>query len=140
MKAEIIEVEFQETIKNEFGTFHIHRIYYFDEKGAKIYGEYSLPDGKEIPFGAGQEASFNETIHSDEIGDPYIQISLFDSKTAKSNYSRAVSVEVAKYVSIGTSYTKDLVVGGKIEYEDFTTEAESIIMFMIELEKKIQNG
>ena len=136
MKAVIQEVTFVREWESQFGKMYSFKVKY-DDKFAKYDSKYK-DQKKFIP---GQEAEFTEEDKSykDKQGveHPYIAIKPVQFNK-QSNFGKALTKEKARYSAMVISYSKDLVVAGKVELKDLPKQAWELFNLMNEMDKTLE--
>lgn len=136
MKALITNVEFKKDFETKFGTMYSFEVHYDDKKAF-----YTSKVREQKNFVKGQEAEFVEEYktYTDKNGKEakYLTIKL-PPKEKQSNFGKALKKEQSRYSGFAVSYAKDLVVSGKLEFEELPTYAWILFDLMIEMDKSIE--
>jgi hypothetical protein len=136
MKAVIQEVKFTKEFDSKFGKLYSFRVKY-DNQVAVYNSKYK--DQKK--FIAGQEAEFTEETktYTDKEGNPkeYVVIKL-PSQNRQSNFGKALGKEKARYSAMAVSYSKDLVIGGRIQLSELPDYAWIMFELMNEMDKTLE--
>lgn len=137
MKAIIQDVTFSKEWKSKYGTMYSFRVKYND-KVALYNSKYK--DQKK--FIADQEAEFTEetkTYNDKQTGEQknYTVIKP-PTQNRQSNFGKALTREKSKYSGFAVSYAKDLVVAGRLPFEDLATEAWILFELMVEMDKTLE--
>ena len=137
MKAIIQEVKFIKEFESKFGQLYSFQVKYDDV--VAVYNSKSKDQKKFIP---GQEAEFTEETktYTDKQGNlkEYFVIKpLMQNK--QSNFGKNLQKEKARYSGFCVSYAKDLVVAGKIPFEELATEAWILFELMVEMDKSLES-
>jgi len=138
MKATIQEVTFSKEWESKYGKMYSFRVKY-DDKVALYNSKYK--DQKK--FIAGQEAEFTEetkTYNDKQTGEQknYTVIKP-PAQNRQSNFGKALTREKSKYSGFAVSYAKDLVVAGRLPFEDLATEAWILFELMVEMDKTLES-
>ena len=136
MKALITNVEFKKDFETKFGTMYSFEVHYDDKKAF-----YTSKVREQKNFVKGQEVEFVEEYktYTDKNGKEakYLTIKL-PPKEKQSNFGKALKKEQSRYSGFAVSYAKDLVVSGKLEFEELPTYAWILFDLMIEMDKSIE--
>jgi len=137
MKAIITDVKFQKEGQNKFGTYYSFKVSY-DGKTAF----YNSKSKEQKNFIAGQEAEFTEeertyTKNDGTIGKFNI-IKPFNANR-QSNFGKALKKEQSRYSGFAVSYAKDLVVAGRLQFEELLPYATVLFNAMVDLDKTIDS-
>ena len=132
MKAVIKDVEFVKEYESKFGTLYSFRVCYDDS-----IAYYSSKSKDQKKFIAGQEAEFTEEKKTGNRGEYLVVKPLFANK--QSNFGKALTREKSKYSGFAMAYAKDLVVAGKIEPDQMYAEAQCMIDWMVDADKKLES-
>ena len=138
MKAIITKVEFRKEFDSKFGTMYQFEVHYADKKAV-----YTSKSKDQKHFVVGQEAEFTEETKTftNKSGNevPYTVIKPPQAGFQKqSNFGKALKKEQSKYSGFAVSYSKDLVVAGKIGFEDLSPVAWMLFDLMVEMDKSIE--
>jgi hypothetical protein len=137
MKATIQEVIFQKEYKTQFGQMYSFKVKYDDQVAI-----YSSKYKDQKKFIAGQESEFTEETktYTDKNGNSkeYLVIKP-PNPNKQSNFGKALKKEQTRYSGFATSYAKDLVVAGKIPFEDLATESWILFELMVTMDKSIES-
>lgn len=135
MKAVIQEVKYNKEFTTQKGTYHSHAV--------KIDGEwceYVSKSKEQNKFVAGQEAEYTVTEREYQ-GRIYKKIKPVYGGGGGSNFSRSMKREQSKYSGFAMSYAKDLAVAGIIkDVDDMFIQAQRMLNWMVEQDKKLENG
>ena len=131
MKAIITGVELIKDYESKFGTLYLYKISY---DGKQAF--YSSKSDKQEKFIKGQEAEFIEEVKTGKNGN-YFNIKPVPMQR-QSNFSKELKKEKSKYSGFAVSYAKDLVVAGKLEFEELTTYAWILFDLMAEMDKTLE--
>jgi hypothetical protein len=132
MKSLITDVKFLKEYTSKFGTLYSFKVSY---DGRSAY--YSSKSKDQTKFVAGQEAEFTEEVKTGS-NDTYTVIKP-PMQNKQSNFGKALKKEQTHYSGFATSYAKDLVVAGKIPFEDLATEAWILFELMVAMDKSIES-
>lgn len=136
MKALITKVEYKKDFETKFGTMYSFEVHYGDKKAF-----YTSKVREQKNFVQGQETEFVEEYktYTDKSGKEakYLTIKL-PPKDKQSNFGKALKKEQSRYSGFAVSYAKDLVVSGKLEFEELPTYAWILFDLMIEMDKSIE--
>ena len=137
MRAIIQDVQFNKEFDSKFGKMYSFRVKYDDESA--IYTSKYKDQKKFIP---GEEAEFTEEvktyadkkgqIHEYKVIKPLIQ-------NRQSNFGKALGKEKARYSAMAVSYSKDLVIGGRIQLSDLPDYAWIMFDLMNEMDKTLES-
>lgn len=133
MKAVIDKITYVKEVQTKFGAMHQFRVEY----SGKI-GSFLSKSKDQETFKQGEENEFTETPREYQ-GNTYWNIKPI-KKQGASNFGRAISKEQSRYSGFAASYAKDLVVAGKIEYDEILPTAEMLFNWMVEMDKELLNG
>jgi len=136
MKAIIQEVVFSKEYTTQFGQMYSFKVKY-DDRIAYYSSKYK--DQKK--FIAGQEAEFTEEskISTDKQGNQHEYIVIKPINPNKqSNFGKALKKEQTRYSGFAVSYSKDLVVAGKIELTDLASHAWTLFELMVSMDKSLE--
>lgn len=131
MKELITDVKFQKEYDNKFGKFYSFKVSY---NGRSAF--YSSKSKEQTNFVPGKESEFTEETKTSANGS-YLVIKPFNPNK-QSNFGKALKKEQSRYSGFATSYAKDLVVAGKIPFEDLANEAWILFELMVEMDKSIE--
>jgi len=135
MKALIKDVKFQKEYESNFGTMYLFIVSYNDKKGY-----YNSKSKDQTHFVKGKEAEFTEetkTRTKDGVESSFIVIKPPQGQR-QSNFGKALKKEQSKYSGFAVSYSKDLVIAGKIELADLGDYAWILFDLMVEMDKTIE--
>lgn len=136
MRALITDVKFHKEGKNKFGPFFSFKVSY-DGKVAF----YNAKSKDQKNFIAGQEAEFSEeerTFQKDDGSQGrYLTIKPFNPNK-QSNFGKALKKEQSRYSGFAVSYAKDLVVAGKLEFNELIDYATILFNAMVEMDKTLE--
>ncbi len=132
MKATIDSIVFDKKVSTKYGEMCRFIVNYNGKKGT-----FLAKEREQSKFKAGAENEFTET---ERKYDGIVYYNIAAIKSGGSNYSRNVKKEQSKYSGFAMSYSKDLVVAGKIEYEQLYIEAKGMLDWMVEQDKLLANG
>lgn len=138
MKAEITDVKFKKEFESKYGTLYQFVVSYDEVKA--IYNSKYKDQKKFIP---GQEAEFTEetkTFNDKQTGEqkeykvikPVLQ-------NRQSNFGKALGKEKARYSAMAVSYSKDLVIGGRIQIGELPDYAWIMFELMNEMDKSLES-
>jgi hypothetical protein len=133
MKATITSVIFSKEYESKFGTMYLHKVQY-DGKTAF----YSSKTKDQTFFKKGEDAEFTEEIKQGNNGDFITIKPVRDSFKGNSNYGKALKREQSKYSGFAVSYAKDLVIAGKLEFEELAVYSTVLFDLMVSLDKSIE--
>jgi len=137
MKAIIKEVKFNKKVNSKYGDLFSYLVKYNGKEA--IYRSKSDDQKKFIP---GQEAEFTEVpqTYTDNEGmtHDYLVIKPLN-QYKQSNYGKALKKEQTRYSGFAVSYSKDLVVAGKLELEDLNAHAWTLFELMVEMDKSLES-
>jgi hypothetical protein len=137
MKALIKEVKFRKEIETKFGTMYSFAVLYDDKSGI-----YTSKYKDQKKFVAGQEAEFTEEYkeYKDREGNTKTYIAIKPVQFNKqSNFGKALSKEKSKYSGFAVSYSKDLLVAGRINKDDLKAMAWDLFNLMVEMDKTLES-
>ena len=137
MKAIIQEVTYSKEYESKYGKMYVFRVKYDDQ--VAVYNSKSKDQKK---FIAGQEAEFTEETktYTDKQGNQkeYTVIKPPAFK-GQSNFGKALTREKSKYSGFAVSYAKDLVVAGRLPFEDLAVEAWILFELMVEMDRTLES-
>lgn len=136
MEAVIQEVTFYKEKESQFGKMYTFKVKY-DDKLA-FYTSKSKDQNK---FIAGQKAEFTEEEkgYKDKNGNPAtFWVIKPVTQNRQSNFGKALKKEQSRYSGFAMAYAKDLVVAGKITLEQMYAEAQCMMDWMVETDKKLE--
>lgn len=136
MKAIIKNVVFSKEGESKFGKYYSFKVSYNDKVGI-----YYAKSKDQTDFVKDKEAEFSETESSyrDGQGNEHKYIIIKPpSKNKQSNFGKALKKEQSKYSGFAVSYSKDLVVAGKLELTDLAAHAWTLFELMVEMDKSIE--
>ena len=137
MKAIIQEVTYSKEFESKYGTMYVFRVKYDDQ--VAVYNSKSKDQKK---FIAGKEAEFTEETktYTDKQGNQkeYTVIKPPAFK-GQSNFGKALTREKSKYSGFAVSYAKDLVVAGRLPFEDLAVEAWILFELMVEMDRTLES-
>ena len=132
MKILINKVTYKDERDGKFGKTYSFEIKY-DNKTAY----YTSKSKDQKKFIEGQECEFTEETRTSKKGNDYLVVKPIYQQAFKSSYGKALQREQSKYVSMGTSYCKDLIVTDKLKITDWQIASEKIIKFMFNLDNEL---
>ena len=136
MKAIITDVIYKKEYESKFGTMHQFEIHY-DGKRAS----YSSKSKDQKHFVKGQEAEFIEEqktfVNKEGKPMPYLVVKI-PQQQRESNFGKALKKEQSKYSGFAVSYAKDLVVAGKLPFEELGDYAWILFDLMVEMDKSLE--
>ena len=138
MKSIINEVIFKKEIDGKFGKLYSFNIKY-DDKVA-IYRSKYKDQKKFIP---GEEAEFTEETQTytdqktGELREYFVIKPVLQQR--QSNFGKALKKEQSRYSGFAVSYAKDLVVAGRLPFDDLTAYSTVLFEHMVELDKSIES-
>lgn len=132
MKAVIKTAEFVKEYETKFGTMYQHKITY-DDKVAS----YSSKKKEQTEFIAGKEKEFDETENIAKNGQKYLNVKPI-TKNDLSGYAKNLKKEQSRYSGFSTSYAKDLVIAGKINFDQLFEVSERLFNHMVALDKTLE--
>jgi hypothetical protein len=133
MKAIIENTKYISVFNTRFGEFHSHKIWYNNKEAF-----YNSKSKEQTKFVKGKEAEFTEELKEGKNG-KYLQIKPLQKFNGGSNYGRQLQKEQSRYSGFAMSYAKDLVIAGKIDFDQMLPSCEKIFNYMVQLDKKIQS-
>ena len=136
MKTTIKKVELQKEYESKFGTMYSFLVEYDDKKAF-----YTSKTKDQTKFVAGQEAEFieEEKTFTKKDGTQGRYLTIKPPQFQKqSNFGKALAKEQSKYSGFAVSYSKDLVVAGKMPFEELAPYAWILFDLMVEMDKSIQ--
>ena len=137
MKAIITDVKFQKEGQNKFGTYYSFKVSY-DGKTAF----YNSKSKEQKNFIAGQEAEFTEeerTYTKDDGTIGKFNIIKPFNANRQSNFGKALKKEQSRYSGFAVSYAKDLVVAGRLQFEELLPYATVLFNAMVDLDKTLDS-
>lgn len=137
MKALIKDVKFSKEGNNKFGPYFSFKVSY-DGKTAF----YNSKRKDQTTFVAGQEVEFTEeerTFKKDDGGTGKFLVIKPISQNKQSNFGKALKKEQSRYSGFAVSYAKDLVVAGKVEFDQLIPYAEVLFNAMVEMDKTLES-
>ncbi len=147
MKSVIQEVIFKKEFPNKFGIKKDPKdetgtMYSFHVKYDNIVAVYNSKYKDQKKFIPGQEAEFTEETKTwtDKDGNlkEYFVIKPI-MQNRQSNFGRALGKEKARYSAMAVSYSKDLVVGGRIQLGELPDYAWIMFELMNEMDKTLES-
>jgi len=137
MKALITEVKFSKEYDSQYGKLYSFHVKYDNQ--VAIYNSKSKDQKK---FIAGQEAEFTEetkTYKNKNTGEekPYLVIKPI-RQDKQSNFGKALKKEQTRYSGFAVSYAKDLVVAGRLPFDELREYASVLFEHMVNLDKSIE--
>lgn len=139
MKAKVLETKYRKEFETKFGKLHSHGIK-MEIDGKVQWCQYNSKSKEQKKFIVGQEAEFT-TIEKTFQGKTYLQVKpIVANSNFKSNFSRNLKREQSKYSGFAMSYAKDLVIADKINFEQMLPAAQKMLDWMVEADKKLENG
>jgi len=136
MEAIIQEVTFQKEYTTQFGQMYSFKVKY-DDKIAFYSSKYK-DQKKFIP---GQRAEFTEEtkVSTDKQGVQHEYLVIKPVNPNKqSNFGKALKKEQSRYSGFAVSYSKDLVVAGKIDITDLAPHAWTLFELMVSMDKSLE--
>lgn len=132
MKALIESVSFHKEVTTKFGAMYSFKVAYGNGK----IGSYLSKTKDQTYFIKDQESEFNE---EEKLYNGQVYYNLTPIKQNKqSGYSRQIKKEQSRYSGFAVSYTKDLIIAGKLELKDWEKASEKIFNFMVKLDKTLE--
>jgi len=138
MKAQIQDVTFSKEWESKYGKMYSFRVKY-DDKVA-LYNSKSKDQKKFVP---GKEAEFTEEMRSyndkttgEKKEYPVIKPLL---QGGQSNFGKALTKEKARYSAMCVSYSKDLVVAGRLPFEELQTYSWVLFELVKEMDKSLES-
>jgi hypothetical protein len=131
MKAKITKTAFVKEYESKFGTVYLHKVFY-DGKEA-LYNSKTKEQNK---FVAGQEAEFTEE-EKESNGKKFWGVKLIQ-QGKYSPYAKAVKKEQSRYSGFAVSYAKDLVIAGKIPFNELAEYSTVLFELMVSLDKSLE--
>ena len=132
MKAVIQDVKFIKSFDSKYGTLYSFKVTY---EGREAY--YNSKSKDQTKFIAGQEVEFTEEVKEGKKGD-YLFVKPINPNK-QSNYGKALKKEQTRYSGFAVSYAKDLVVAGRLPFEELTAYSTVLFEHMVELDKSIES-
>ena len=135
MKAIITDVIYKKEYESKFGVMHQFEVHY-DGKRAS----YSSKSKDQKHFVKGQETEFIEeqkTYVKDGRESKYWVVKI-PQQQRESNFGKALKKEQSKYSGFAVSYSKDLVVAGKLPFEELGDYAWILFDLMVEMDKSLE--
>ena len=136
MKATITDVIYKKEYESKFGTMHQFEIHY-DGKRAS----YSSKSKDQKHFVKGQETEFIEEqktyVNKEGKPTPYTVVKI-PQQQRESNFGKALKKEQSKYSGFAVSYAKDLVVGGKLPFEELGDYAWILFDMMVQMDATLE--
>ncbi len=133
MKAIFKKITFDKDVETRFGTRYRFKVKYDDKTGTFLSSKM-----EQDMFVEGEENEFVET-ENDYMGIIYYNLAPI-KKHGSSNFSRKMKAEQSKYSGFAMSYSKDLVVAGKIDHKVIFEEAKKMMDWMVEQDKNLEHG
>lgn len=137
MKTLITDVKFNKEGQNKFGAYYSFKVSY-DGKTAF----YNSKSKDQKNFVAGQESEFTEEerTFTKDNGDiaKYLIVKPLN-QNRQSNFGKALKKEQSRYSGFAVSYAKDLVVAGRLQFEELLPYATVLFNAMVELDKTIDS-
>lgn len=137
MKALITDVKYHKEGQNKFGTYYSFKITY-DGKTAF----YNSKSKDQKNFIAGQESEFTEEERTYTKEDGTIgKFNIIKPMSAnrQSNFGKALKKEQSRYSGFAVSYAKDLVVAGRLQFDELLPYATVLFNAMVELDKTLDS-
>ena len=131
MKAIPTKVEFLKEYESKYGLMFLFKVFYGDK-----WGLYSSKSKDQDKFVEGKEIEFTEETHTGKNGDYLVFKPL--KQIQNSGFGRQLKKEQSRYSGFALSYAKDLVVGGRIPFDQLYTEAKAMFEFMVALDKTLE--
>jgi hypothetical protein len=136
MKAIIQEVKFIKEFETQFGKLYSFKVVYDNEVAF-----YNSKSKDQKYFTEGKEAEFEETVktYTDKQGNlqEYKVIKPISQKR-QSSFGKALTKEQSRYSGFAMSYSKDLVVAGKVELRDIIVYARMMFDEMVAMDKSLE--
>jgi len=132
MKAVIQDVKFISEYESRYGTLYSFKVTY---EGREAY--YNSKSRDQTKFVTGQEIEFTEETKTGKKGDYLVVKPINPNK--QSNYGKALKKEQTRYSGFAVSYAKDLVVAGRLPFDDLTAYSTVLFEHMVELDKSIES-
>lgn len=132
MKELITNVKFQKEYDSKFG-----KLYSFKVEYAGRTAFYSSKSKDQTKFVAGQEAEFTEETKTTDKGS-YLVIKP-PMQNRQSNFGKALGKEKARYSAMAVSYSKDLVIGGRIQIGELPDYAWIMFELMNAMDKTLES-
>ena len=136
MRTTITDVIYKKEYESKFGTMHQFEVHY-DGKRAS----YSSKSKDQKHFVKGQETEFIEEqktyVNKEGKPTPYTVVKL-PQQQRESNFGKALKKEQSKYSGFAVSYAKDLVVGGKLPFEDLGDYAWILFDMMVQMDATLE--
>ena len=137
MKAIFKEIKLSKPIETKYGLryqFHVK----YDVEGKERIGSFLSDKELQEDFNEGEENELTETAR-EYNGKTYYNIAKIKMQ-GYSNFSRKMKNEQSRYSGFAMSYAKDLVVAGKIPFDDLYSECDKMHDHMIKLDKQLEHG
>lgn len=135
MKAIITDILYKKEYESKLGTMHQFEVHY-DGKRAS----YSSKSKDQKNFVKGQETEFIEeqkTYVKDGRESKYLVVKI-PQQQRESNFGKALKKEQSKYSGFAVSYSKDLVVAGKLPFEDLADYAWILFDLMVQMDASLE--
>jgi len=135
MKELITDVQFTKERDTNFGILYQFAVTY---DGKRAY--YSSKSRDQKKFVPGQEAEFTEEEkeYRDKNGNPQTFLVIKPINPNKqSNFGKALKKEQTRYSGFAVSYAKDLVVAGRLPFDELMAYSTVLFEHMVELDKSI---
>ena len=132
MKAVIENVKFIKEFESKYGTLYSFKVSY-DNREAY----YNSKNRDQNKFITGQEVEFTEEVKEGKKGDYLVVKPINPNK--QSNFGRALKKEQSRYSGFAVSYAKDLVVAGRLPFDELTAYSTVLFEHMVELDKSIES-
>ena len=132
MTAVIQEVKFIDSFESRYGTLYSFKVTY---EGREAY--YNSKSRDQTKFVADQEVEFTEETKTGKKGDYLVVKPINPNK--QSNYGKALKKEQTRYSGFAVSYAKDLVVAGRLPFDDLTAYSAVLFEHMVKLDKSIDS-
>ena len=136
MKALITDVQYVKEFKTKYGVMYSFRVKYDDESAL-----YSSKYKDQNKFIVGQEAEFTEEVRTYNDNQGNVQeykIIKPLAQNRQSNFGKALGKEKARYSAMAVSYSKDLVIGGRIQLSELPDYAWIMFELMNEMDKTLE--
>lgn len=136
METIIQEVTFYKEKESQFGKMYTFKVKYDDKLAF-----YTSKCKDQNKFIAGQKAEFTEEEkgYTDNHGNPAtFWVIKPVTQNRQSNFGKALKKEQSRYSGFAMAYAKDLVVAGKITPEQMYAEAQCMMDWMVETDKKLE--
>ena len=132
MEAIIKKIEYQKERQTRFGILHSFKITYGENK----VGYYSCKTKDQTAFKVNEKATFVEETNVTDKG-TFVNIKPEYSKNGYSAFSKAIAKEKSKYSGFAVSYSKDLIIAGKIDISQMAEYSGFLVSLMADLDEAI---